>query len=184
MTTEIAAIRDQLLALVDGIKDARGIATVRKTPVLQVDEQDLPIVSVFIGDDNAEADEDATAGPPHFVHQTTYHLTVLRNFATGDTLDGLVDDDMDAIQNAVLRDPTFNAMIEGVLSMRRSRSFPTGEKGTVFAEMRFEMTVQVRTTWQPIIPDELEGIDAVSLPVGAEDNTDPLHLSFDVETSA
>jgi hypothetical protein len=180
MTTEVTAIRDAIFALLQTLP---GYTKVRKTPVRQLGLADCPALTVVMGEDDAVADEDATAGPPHFVHSATYHVSVLRGLDDPDTLDGKIDADLDTIQNLLLRNVALNQMIEGVTAMRRSRAFPQDGE-TYFVELRFDLTVQIRSTWNPVIPDDLTGMDITSLPVGARTDppTEPLHLEIDVET--
>ena len=179
MTTDATAIRDAIFVLLQTLP---GYTRVRKTPVRQLQPTDCPALTIVMGDEVANADEDATAGPPHFVHEATYHVSVLRAFDDPDTLDGKIEDDCAAIQNLLLRNVGLNQMIEGITSMRRSRAFPQqGE--TYFVELRLELTVQFRTIWNPVTPDAFTGMDVDSLPVGATvyPPSEPVHLTIDVE---
>ena len=179
--TETTAVRDALLALLQTIQVARGWTAVRRTAVAQLDEADCPVCTILIGDDNAQADDEAVMGPPHFLHETAYHISVLRNFAPGEALDDAITADIEAVQNLILRSPGFNATIEGITSMRTSRVFPTGDSGTYFAEMRLELVVQYRTLWQPDIHDDLLGIDVVSRQAGLPDSSPPNRLTINLD---
>ena len=160
--TDATAIRDAIFVLLQTLP---GYTKVRKTPVRQLSAADCPALTVILGDEIAQADEDATAGPPHFVHETTYHVSVLRGLTDPVTLDGQIDADLDTIQTLLLCNIGLNQMIEGITGMRRARAYPQiGE--TYFVEMRFEITVQYRSIWNPVIPDNFTGMDVQSMPEG------------------
>ncbi len=179
MTTEATAIRDRMFALAQTLP---GYTKFRKVPVRQISVADCPCVSVITAEEDATADGDVTAGPPHFVHEASYHLSVLRTLTDPLTLDGQIDADLDALQNLILRDVTLNGMIEGVASMRRSRAYPQDGEA-YFVELRFEITVQFRSLWNPVIPDAFTGLDVDSRPPGATDWSPYIPLTIDVEAS-
>jgi len=149
--SQAAAIRDAMATALIGLLP--GYTEIRRVAFRQLQPTDIPCATVIRGDEVMSADEDATAGPPHFVHETTIHVSLLRGFGDALALDGQIDADADVVLARLLRDPVLNLMFEGIDSVRRTRNFPQqGE--TYFVELRLEITVRYRSEWAPVIPDD------------------------------
>lgn len=150
MNTQATEIRDAIYAL---LLPLPGFKTVRKVAQRQIQPEETPCLTVYRADEVLMADEDASAGPPHFVHEATYNISVIRGFDDPVVLDGQSDADMDLIQETLLRSATLIGMFEGISSIRRSHAWPQ-QGDAYYIELRMEMTVQYRSSWDPIIPDD------------------------------
>ena len=150
MTTQATQIRDAIFQLLQTLP---GYVRVRKVPMRQLQPEETPSLTVYSADEVLTADEDATASVPHFIHEATFNISVIRGFDDPLVLDGKSDDDMDVIQETLLRSPTLNSMFEGVLMIRRSHAWPQ-QGDAYYVELRMEMTVQYRSSWDPVIPDD------------------------------
>lgn len=162
MSTQAAQIRD---AIYDLLMPLPGFVKVRKVVQRQLQPEETPCITVLRGDENLAADEDATAGPPHFVHDATFHVSIIRGFDDPVVLDGRSDDDMDLVQETLLRNPDLIGMFEGIVAIRRSHAWPqVGD--AYYVELRLELTVQYRSEWEPIIPDDFQTAEITIVPFG------------------
>jgi hypothetical protein len=128
--------------------------TFRKTPMLQINKADLPIMGVYILREQRSADGDANVGVPKFLHHLTLGIAgavSVESDAEGEFL-GL-EDTMTAIDEFLLRKKSWLDLIEGVVSMdRKSQYSKVGEVS--LAEIRVEMVVQFRSQYEPVIEDD------------------------------
>ena len=168
MTTQATKIRN---AVYDRLATLRGYNSFRKTPVPQVQPKDLPSLAVYIMSENMVPDGDANAGEPHYVSDVTVAISVIRGFDDPAVLAGSIDEDIDAIETKLLTDPKFvgfgpNALFEAVPRIQRRRLYPNAGKDgeTYFAELRLEMTFQTRCSFEPVIPDNFDGVTISARP--------------------
>lgn len=172
MTTQATEIRDALFDLLSALP---GYAKVRKVPQRQLQPEELPCITVVRGEETMHADGDANASVPHFVHEAAFHISVVRGVGDPVVIDGESDDDMDLVQEAILRSGDLIAMFEGILSLRRSMAWPQ-QGDAYYVELRLEMTVQYRSSWAPFGGADLDAIDVT---VGSSPDTQS-HTSFDL----
>ncbi len=166
MSTQASEIRDKIYEL---LLPLPGFVKVRKVAQRQLQPEETPCITVLRGDENLAADEDATAGPPHFEHSATFHISIIRGFNDPVVLDGDSDEDMDLVQETLLRNPDFIGMFEGIASIRRSHAWPQiGD--AYYVELRLELTVQYRSIWEPVIPDDFLSVAVKTKPRGASDS--------------
>lgn len=97
-------IRD---AILDRLSALGGYTTKRKTPVPQLQPEQLPALSVFVLAGRAAPDGDENAGEVRLIWDETIGISVARGFADTATLEGQIQAEVDAILNALLTDPTF-----------------------------------------------------------------------------
>ncbi len=153
MTTDAKAIHAAIYDLLKPLEGPR-FKKVRKVPVRQLQPEETPTLSVFRSEEDWQPDGDANAGEPSFVHESTITLAVLRGFKKPEDLDDLVDADMDIIEPLLLQNTDLLAMFEGITRVRRTLSWPQlGD--AYYVESVLELTVQYRTVWEPIVPDNL-----------------------------
>ena len=149
-TMHALEIADAAFAIV---KTIPGWNSTRRTPMVQVNPEDLPALGVYILREQWSADGDANAGEPSFVHDLSLGFSgaiALTDAVTQLTvLDGL----MAAICSALLTNPNFIALSEGIASIDRRLVF-SKEAETSLAEIQIEMRVQYRSNWPPLTPDD------------------------------
>lgn len=161
MSDYAITIRDMAQTLLQA-KMGVAFKTYRKTPMLMVDPSDLPTLGVFIMRERRRADGDENAGEPRFIHELTLGFSGAENLET-DKVGALatLEETMSLVDDALLTDPRFVNLTEGVLSMdRQSQYSKVGE--TSLAEIRVEMVLKFRTRYPPVIPDDLETIHVES----------------------
>lgn len=161
MTTAATMIRD---AVFDRIATRPEYIAKRKTPVPQLQPDDLPALSVFIAGEQLVPDGDDNAGEPHFQSLTTIAISVVRGFEDPAVLSGAIDADVDAIEARLLTDPSFikfgpDALFDAVTSIKRRRLYPqAGKDGEAyFAELRLEITFRTLVDFEPDITTTFEG---------------------------
>ena len=150
----------------------------RKTKMLSVQHQALPYLGVYIIDENMQPDGDANAGMIRFSHTLRIGFSVI--IANNDQV--VAEQQIDAawwrIMNRLWPDQYImnlfdtlnphtgtgnpdNTVIESITrGVRRHVFGSTGlNNETPVAELQYDVSVFFRTTWPPIITDDLEEID-------------------------
>jgi hypothetical protein len=153
-TTNGTAIRD---AAFTRAITAGTYTTTRKVDMPTLNGADCPALSVFFVGEDMRPDGDANVAVPRFISIATIGISVLRGFDDPVVIDGLIDTDVDAILDALLRDPTFVGMppvgtglFEGVTRVRRRRVFAQ-QAEAYFVETRLELDFEYRAYFDPII---------------------------------
>lgn len=153
-TTHALSVVDKVAALASTVA---GWKTVRRTPMLQVQPEDLPALGVYLLREQWSPDGDANAGEPQFEHELSIGMSgaIALTDALGQltTLDGM----MASLCTTILSSTSFIAMIEGINSIDRRLTF-TKESDTPLAEIQIEMRVGFRSNWPPLVVDDLEVI--------------------------
>ncbi|MGZ9718821.1 hypothetical protein [Rhizobium miluonense] len=185
MTSHTTAIRE---AIYSRLENLPGYVTIRKqgTPTLSVD--DLPALSIFIADERLDPDGDANAGPPKFGVTATIIIAVSRGFDDPSVTDGIIDADIDAIENTLLTDPTFvgfgtapDARFESINGIRRRRIFEK-EGESYFLELQLEFQFFYRWIYDPIIRDDLQTLSVTAKP-NNDGTADTFNRTWTVPTS-
>ncbi|MGD9766855.1 MAG: hypothetical protein AB7U62_04355 [Pseudolabrys sp.] len=182
MSTEATRIRDAIIARVQTLA---GYTSFRKTPVAQLQPEQLPAMSVFILSEQMQPDGDANAGEPNFSSTVTIGISVIRGFEDPATLEGQVDADVDAIETLLLCDPTFvhfgpDPLFEAVTSINRRRLYPQAGE-TYLAELRLEIAFLARVSYPPRVTDILETVHVTTKPA-LSGNPTPLSGEITLET--
>lgn len=167
MTTEATQIRD---AIFTRLSRLAGYKKFRKTPVPQLQRNQLPALSVYTPtEDWSPPEEIAFQGEPRFINHATISISVMRGFDDPVVLEGLIDADMDAIENTLLTDATFiggeDQLIEGIVRIQRRRAYPLDGEA-YFAELRLDITFQFQTFWPPVVPDAFTSVKVSIEPNG------------------
>lgn len=145
----------------------------RKSPMLKLQPKKLPNLSVYLLRDVMVPDGDANAGEPRFLHNT--HIGFSGAILADDEDAALLKLDaiMARIPEVLFKDPTFVAMIEGVVSCDRRFVFSNiGE--TPMAEIQLEMVFSYRSDWEPNVPNDFEGIVLQATPWPSSAHTVPI----------
>lgn len=168
MTTLATQIRD---AVYSRLATLEGYTSFRKSPIPQLQPDALPALSVFISGETLTPDGDDNVGEPHFEASVTIAVSVVRGFDDPAVLSGAIDADVDAIESGLLCDPTFvtfgpDALFEGVSGIKRRRLYPqSGKDGeTYLAELRLEITIRTRVSFEPDIDAAFEGVTITARP--------------------
>jgi len=131
--------------------------TYRKTPMLQVTPQDLPILAVHILREQ-RAEFQANQAEPKFGHRLTLGFS---GAVHADTEDQnklyMLEEMMSELDDALLSNSAFVKLTEGVIGMDRISQYTKVGETTLF-EIRVEMIVGFQSYWPPVVPDILETI--------------------------
>ena len=185
MTNHTTAIREAIYSRLEGLT---GYKTIRKqgTPTLSVD--DLPALSIFIADERLDPDGDANAGPPKFGVTATIIVAVSRGFDDPSVTDGIIDVDIDSIENTLMTDPTFvgfgtdkAAMFESISGIRRRRIFEK-EGESYFLELQLEFQFFYRWIYDPVISDNFSTLSVTAKP-NNDDTADTFNRAWALPAS-
>lgn len=127
---------------------------------------DMPFAVVQVIEDKATADGHAETGVPDFVHETTLCVDVVRKGSSGEAIKAQLYADGENVLQALLADPTWLALIDGVGGVHTAY-LPADESDVQAAGMRVALTVKHRSTWPPVITDDL-----VTVAVGLDGDGD------------
>ena len=136
--------------------------TYRKTPMLQIQPGDLPVLGIHILRERREQDGFANEGEPHFKHMLTMGFSGAVHVQTDqqDELNAL-EETMSMLDDLLLSDPRFVNLTEGVTSMDRISQYAKVGETTLF-EVRVEMTTEFSGRWEPNITDDFNTIHVES----------------------
>ena len=182
MTTQAVALREAIIARVTALGD---YARVRRTPPIPINPAELPVFSVWIDAETLVPDGDENVGPLQFVNDVTIMLSDVRGFSDPLSLDGKIDAQIDRIEAALFTDPDFTrfdaeeGLFESVERIVRRRYFPQDGE-TYFAELRTAITFRTRTAFEPVIPDDLNGVDVTARPAGASERTPAIGIRINL----
>lgn len=142
--------------------------TYRKTPMLQVQPGDLPILAVHILREKRVPDGQSDQTTPKFIHDLTLGFSGAVHVET-DKQDDINDLEewMATVDDILLSDPSFVRLTEGVTAMDRVGQYAKIGETTLF-EIRVEMNIQFRSYFEPRIHDVLATVDVKTL---AKDGT-------------
>jgi len=158
--------------------------TYRKTPMLQVTPQDLPVLAVHILREQRSEDNHANHGEPKFKHRLTLGFSGAVHAET-DEQNSLyhLEEMMSELDDALLTNPQFVILTEGVVSMDRVAQYAKVGETTLF-EIRVEMVMEFSSYFPPVVPDMLETIHIqTQFPdkAHAESGTQQLERTYDIE---
>lgn len=166
-------IREEIVARLEG-QDWLPVRTIRRQPRPQIQDGDLPALYVVIVDETESPEDEANAGPPRFIAETTIGISVVTGNDTPASLDEGLDDTVARIRRTLLTDPTFvrkrDALFEAIMKVKRGRLFPQDGAG-YRAEGRLEITFAYRTAYEPEIPDDYRKTVLTARLAGAGDGT-------------
>jgi hypothetical protein len=136
--------------------------TYRKTPMLQIQPGDLPVLGIHILRERREQDGFANEGEPHFKHMLTMGFSGAVHVQTDrqDELNAL-EETMSMLDDLLLSDPRFVNLTEGITSMDRVSQYAKVGETTLF-EIRVEMTLEFSSRFEPVITDDFKTIHVES----------------------
>lgn len=136
----------------------KRFATYRKTPMLQVTPQDLPILAIHILREKRVADGQANQAEPKFKHEMTLGFS---GAVHGETPDQnklyQLEQTMSELDDLLLSDPQFVMLTEGIEAMDRVAQYAKVGETTLF-EIKVEMMLTFSSRFPPRVPDTLEHI--------------------------
>jgi hypothetical protein len=132
--------------------------TYRRTPMLQVQPGDLPVLAVHLLREKRVPDGQPNQAEPKFIHDLTLGFSGAVHIET-DKQDQIHDLEtwMATLDDILLSDPTFVRMTEGVTAMDRVGQYAKVGETTLF-EIRVEMSIQFRSYFEPRVPDMLKKV--------------------------
>ena len=154
MSTQAAEIRDKIYEL---LLPLPGFVKVRKVAQRQLQPEETPAITIVRGEETMNHDGDPNVGEPRFMHDATFHISIMRGFDDPLVLDGRSDDDLDLILQTLLTDQSFVAMMEGILSIRKSTAWPQ-QGDAYYVELRVEIAVQFRSFWEPVVVNDFRSM--------------------------
>ena len=142
-----------------------SLASTRVVPILTMQPDQLPALSVFIIKEDAAMDGNTSI--PQF--KVSLELMLALTVMSSDPvfIDGSLDQFAAAVYNILLTDPTFLAQFEYVEKITREFAFKK-EGESYIAEIGIRLTVSYRSRYEPLAPNSLTLIDIQSteFPVG------------------
>jgi hypothetical protein len=134
----------------------------RKTPMLQVQPTDLPVLGIYILRERREQDGQANQGEPHFKHTLTMGFSGGVHVRTDNQNElNALEETMSALDELLLTDPRFVNLTEGITSMDRISQYAKIGETTLF-EIRVEMTMEWSSRWEPVITDDFNTLHVES----------------------
>lgn len=132
--------------------------TYRKTPMLQVQPNDLPMLAVYILRERRVPNGQPEQAEPKFIHELTLGFSGSIHAKTADqnTLYEL-ETWMSELDDILLSNPKFVMLSEGVTGMDRTSMYAKEGETTLF-EIRVEMSLQYRSNFPPRVDDWLETV--------------------------
>lgn len=126
-----------------------------RTPLLQMNPDDLPVCGVYILREKRAPDGDANAREARFIHELTLGFSGAVNIDTQKREEVMrtLEETMASIDDLVLKNIPFMRLIEGVIGMDRVSQYSKMAE-TTLGEIRVEMTVTYRSEFTPDVPDD------------------------------
>ena len=152
----------------------------RRSPLLPIQNDQLPAVGVFLAEDTDSPDGDYNVGPPRFISDATIAISVVEDAGKSEAARRKVEARMNAIKNVLFKDASFVALtarngqplLEGIARVRRTFSFPQqGE--TFYAEGRLHIVCRFRCYYDPIAPNALTEVSVTAQPFGPGSSSQP-----------
>ena len=132
--------------------------TYRSTPMLRIQPDDLPVLAVHILRERRIQDGNANHTYPHFKNTLTLGFSGAVDVLTNeqDQLQDL-EETMCLLDDALLADPKFVNLVEGVNEMDRVAQYSKVGETTLF-EIRVEMVLEWSSSFPPTITDDLKTV--------------------------
>jgi hypothetical protein len=145
--------------------------TYRRTPMLQIQPGDLPVLAVHLLRERRVVDGQSNQGEPMFIHDITLGFSGAVNMETDkqDQISAL-EEWMATIDDILFSDAGFVKMTEGFTAMDRVGQYAKVGETTLF-EIRVEVSIQTRSYFEPRIHDVLATVDVKTK---VPDGTPPL----------
>jgi hypothetical protein len=180
MTSAAIRLREAVIERLSLASVFEPFGKIRRTIMPQAQPDDMPLLSVFIMGERSIRDGE---GYPQFETTITIACSVVRGFDDPAVLDGIIDEDVNLIENTLLTDPSFiikgpDAYFESIESMTRRRLYPQGGE-TYFSELRLEMEFLTRVDFRPVVPDDYRKTVVTTRPIGEDTNTPGITVVFD-----
>jgi hypothetical protein len=170
-------IRDAVLDRVKVLPFFKNKFTFSRSKALPIQAQNIPYAGCYIVDETLTPDGDPNAGDIRFEHFLRLGFSVVIKNNDPDEVEDKLDGAFWSLMNGLLRDASLTNMLgaydaDGVEGFaiegftRGSRKNVYGNAGLnnemAIAELQLELTCKYRTTWPPIIEDDLITIHTVT----------------------
>lgn len=128
--------------------------TYRKTPMLQVNPGDLPVLGVYILREQRTPMGNANHAEPKFKHSLTLGFSGAIHADTDDQNKYyLLEQAMSEVDDVLLTDPKFVNLVEGFTAMDRTSQYAKVGETTLF-EIRVEMQMEFSGWFPPKVVDD------------------------------
>ncbi|HEV8503714.1 MAG TPA: hypothetical protein VGR63_19235 [Casimicrobiaceae bacterium] len=130
--------------------------TYRKTPMLQVNPGDLPLLGVYILREQRTPMGNANHAEPKFKHSLTLGFSGAVHADTDDQNKLYqLEETMSEVDDILLTDPKFVNLTEGITAMDRQSQYAKVGETTLF-EIRVEMQVEFSGWFPPVVLDDFD----------------------------
>lgn len=128
--------------------------TYRKTPMMQVQPTDLPLLGIYIMREKRVPNGNADHAEPRFIHEVTLGFSGAIHAETDDQNSIYeLEEWMSELDHILLCNPKFVNMTEGINGMDRQSQYAKVGETTLF-EIRVEMVIPFRSNFPPGVIDD------------------------------
>jgi len=128
--------------------------TYRKSPMLQVQPSDLPLLGVYILREQRTPMGNANHAEPKFKHSLTLGFSGAVHADTDDQNKLYqLEETMSELDDILLTNPKFVTLVEGFTGMDRQSQYAKVGETTLF-EIRVEMQMEFSGWFDPLVPDD------------------------------
>lgn len=135
------------------VEAVKGFTTYRRTPVLTIQPEDLPCLSVYLLRDREQPFGDPNVAEPRFKQYAHLGISGMILASNVDTQLEMLADKIAATRIALYTDTSFIRLIDGFESSDTKLVFSRAGE-TAMAEYQMELVVSFTTYWPPDVPDD------------------------------
>lgn len=171
MTSPAIILRDAIATRVSAmtVDAAPRFKRVQKDPQPQFQPDDWPSAAVFIRRSTNHPDGDGNAGDIRFISDVVIAVVIERGVGRPEDLSASVDDDAEAIKDALFTDASFtsfgpSSFFESVEQIEQMRIEPQNSDA-YRAIVVMLITFRVRAEYEPVVVDDYEGATVTVRPL-------------------
>lgn len=146
--------------------------TYRKSPMLQVQPSDLPLLGIYILREQRTPMGNANHAEPKFKHSLTLGFSGAVHADTDDQNKLYqLEETMSELDDILLTNPKFVTLVEGFTAMDRQSQYAKVGETTLF-EIRVEMQMEFSGWFDPLVPDDFNMLHVTTqYPPGVDPDT-------------
>jgi hypothetical protein len=165
-------IREAALDRISRLKVAgRPMASVRRVPLVAIQPDGLPCLSVIILSEKSAQDGNVTI--PQFVDTLELGISLILMASGPDYLDGSLDGFAEDVKDVLFKDTSFLQLFEYVTQVSREYNYPRDGE-TYMAELRMRIYFTWRRRFEPLAVYPLTMVDVQGPSIPAIDMQIPL----------
>jgi len=190
-------IKEGIFARIKQLPIFESVKRFASSPMRQIQPEHIPYLGCYLSDEQMLPDGDPNAAEPRFIHNVKVSFSVVIQNNIPDAAEENLDAAHWAIMNYLTRQdwhrfpmpkPFPPVEIEGIAKGSRQHIFgnATKDNETPYAELRMDLTVKHRTSFRPVITDDLDSIHVlVAYPWPYDPNAEePFLVVYDLKTQA